>query len=41
MLTIRGYSEARILVFDLEERNIYGNRAAKDLVKGYKKARLL
>lgn len=41
MLTIRGYSEARILVFDLEERNIYGNRAAKDLVKGYKKARLI
>lgn len=35
-LTIRGYSEARILVFDLKNRRIFGNRAAKELVKGYK-----
>lgn len=37
-LTIRGYSEARILVFDLKNRRIFGNRAARELVKGYKKA---
>lgn len=37
-LTIRGYSEARILVFDLKNGKISGNRAAKELVKGYKKS---
>lgn len=37
LLTVRGYSEARILVFDLKERSIFGNRAAKELVKGYKR----
>lgn len=37
-LTIRGYSEARILVFDLKNRKLLGNRAAKELVKGYKKS---
>lgn len=37
-LTLRGYSEARILVFDLKTQEIFGNRAAKPLVKGYKKA---
>lgn len=37
-LTIRGYCEARILVFDLKNREIFGNRAAKTLVRGYKKA---
>lgn len=37
-LTIRGYCEARILVFDLKNREIFGNRAAGALVKGYKKA---
>lgn len=36
-LTIRGYSEARILVFDLQKGRVFGNRAAKVLVKGYKK----
>lgn len=36
-LTIRGYCETRILVFDLKNREIFGNRAAKELVKGYKK----
>lgn len=36
-LTIRGYSEARILVFDLQNGRVFGNRAAKVLVKGYKK----
>lgn len=39
--TIRGYSEARILVFDLENQKIFGNRAAATLVKGYKKAGIL
>lgn len=37
-LSVRGYSEARILVFDLKEKEIFGNRAAKDMVKGYLKA---
>lgn len=37
-LTIRGYSEARILVFDLKNRRLLGSRAAGKLVKGYKKA---
>ncbi|MGN0422419.1 MAG: hypothetical protein ACI4EY_06750 [Lachnospiraceae bacterium] len=36
--TIRGYSEVRLLVFDLKNKKIFGNRAAKDLVKGYSKA---
>lgn len=36
-LTIRGYSEARILVFDLQNSRVFGNRAARELVKGYKK----
>ena len=34
---IRGYSEARLLVLDLKNHEILGNRAAKDLIKGYKK----
>ncbi len=34
---IRGYAEARLLVFDLKNNKIYGNRAAKELVKGYGK----
>ena len=38
LLTIRGYSQARVIVFDLKERQIYGNPAARQLVKGYKKA---
>lgn len=33
----RGYSEARVLVFDMENKSIAGNRAAKDLIKGYEK----
>ncbi len=41
MFTIRGYSEARILVFDLKSRIIFGNRAAGKLVKGYKKSGIL
>lgn len=36
--TIRGYSEARVLVFDLARRKVFGNRAARELVKGYTKA---
>lgn len=39
--SIRGYSEARILVFDLKENRIFGNPAAKQLVKGYKKSGIL
>lgn len=36
--TFRGYCQARILVFDLKNRRILGNTAAKQLIKGYKKA---
>lgn len=39
--TIRGYSEVRMLVFDLQNKKIFGNHAAKDLVKGYSKARII
>lgn len=35
---IRGYSEARILVFDMQNKKVLGNPAARELVKGYKKA---
>lgn len=35
--TIRGYCDARVAVFDLESRKIFGNAAARDIVKGYKK----
>ena len=38
--TVRGYSEARILVFDLKNQKILGNPAAKELVKGYRKANI-
>lgn len=34
---IRGYSEARMILFDLKNQTIIGNRAAKDLIKGYRK----
>lgn len=34
---IRGYSEARLLVFDLKNKKVLGNLAARELVKGYKK----
>ena len=34
---VRGFSEERTVLFDLENRKIYGNSAAKDLIKGYKK----
>lgn len=37
LLTIRGYSEAKILVFDLKTGKIFGNPAAKQQVKSYKK----
>ncbi|MBU3878425.1 hypothetical protein HGO97_021715 [Faecalicatena sp. AGMB00832] len=37
-LGIRGYAQARLLVFDGANQEIFGNKAAKDLVKGYKKA---
>lgn len=36
-LGLRGYSEARLLVFDMENQKVIGNRAARALVKGYKK----
>lgn len=35
--TIRGYCEARLVVFDMEQKKVFGNAAAKDIVKGYKK----
>lgn len=38
--TVRGYCEARILVFDLKKQKILGNPAAKELVKGYRKAKV-
>lgn len=41
LASIRGYSEARLLVFDLEAGEIFGNRAAKEMVKGYRKACIL
>lgn len=41
LASICGYSEARLLVFDLEAREIFGNRAAKEMVKGYRKAGIL
>lgn len=34
----RGYAEARLLVFDRKNHTVFGNRAAKELVKGYMKA---
>lgn len=36
-LGIRGYSEARLLVFDRENHQMIGNPASRDLIKGYKK----
>ena len=36
-LGIRGYCEARTLIFDLEDRRMTGNRAARELLKGYGK----
>ena len=39
--TIRGYSEARILIYDMKSGRAFGNRAARDLIKGYKKAGLI
>lgn len=36
-LGIRGYSEARLLVFDMKNRKVAGNRAARALIKGYRK----
>lgn len=36
-LTIRGYCDARLVVFDLANKKICGNRAARELIKGYKK----
>lgn len=37
LMGIRGYSQARVLVFDLQGKKVFGNRMAKDLVKGYSK----
>lgn len=41
LAAIRGYSEARLLVFDLEAGEIFGNRAAREMVKGYRKSGIL
>lgn len=35
---LRGYCEGRLLVFDMKDHKIVGNKAAKELVKGYTKA---
>lgn len=34
---LRGYCEARLAVFDLERGKVYGNRAAGQMVKSYKR----
>lgn len=34
---LRGYCESRLAVFDLEKGQVYGNRAARPLMKKYKK----
>lgn len=34
---VRGYSEVRAVLLDVERKKIIGNPAAKELVKGYKK----
>lgn len=36
-LGIRGYCEARLLVFDMERKAVLGNAAARELIKGYRK----
>lgn len=36
-LGIRGYVQARLLVFDMKNQKVIGNRAARELIKGYKK----
>lgn len=36
-LGIRGYCEARLLVFDMQQQNVLGNGAARELIKGYRK----
>lgn len=38
---IRGYCDARIVVIDVKNQNFYGNPAAKDILKGYKKMKHL
>lgn len=37
LLSVRGYCESRIVLFDLESGKVYGNPAARLLIKGYKK----
>ncbi len=34
---IRGYCDARLVVFDLANKQICGNKAARQMIKGYKK----
>lgn len=36
---VRGFSEARIVIFDLENKKIIGNPAAKEVVKGFRKSK--
>lgn len=33
---LRGYCESRLVVFDLEKGQVYGNRAARSLIKRYR-----
>lgn len=37
MISIRGYSELRLLAVDIKSGKIIGNAAARDLIKDYKK----
>lgn len=41
LMTIRGYCDARLVVIDLVNRKLYGNPAARELINGYKKMKLL
>lgn len=36
-MSVRGYCELRLLVVDLKNQRLVGNRAARDLIKDYKK----
>ena len=35
--SLRGYCQLRVLVFDVEQKKVFGNRAARELIRGYAK----
>ncbi len=37
LFSVRGYAQARAVAFDLKNSRVYGNRAARPLVKAYRK----